>query len=81
MDRTSQAEAVIIADVDDLLAPEGAILEVPLLMSDWQMAALERAAHRNGVTAGELLRHLLHDFLAHAGERVGLAVAGKVGPA
>ncbi len=64
VDRTTQSEAIVLADVDDLLAPEGAVVEVPLLMSDWQMAALERAAHRQGLTAGELVRRLLRDFVA-----------------
>ena len=40
------------------------MVEVPLLLSGWQMSALEWAAHRKGVTAGEMVRQLLRDFLA-----------------
>jgi hypothetical protein len=42
----------------------GPVVEVPLLMSLEQMAALERAAHRRGLTAAEMVRRLLGDFIA-----------------
>jgi hypothetical protein len=45
------------------LAP-GEVVEVPLLLPGWQVSALERAAHRRGLTAGEMVRHLLRDFFA-----------------
>jgi hypothetical protein len=44
----------------DLLA--GEVVEVPMLLPGWQMSALERAAHNRGLTAGEMVRHLLRDF-------------------
>ena len=45
-------------------APEGEVVEVPLLLPGWQVSALERAAHRRGLTAGEMLRSVLGDFIA-----------------
>jgi hypothetical protein len=56
--------------VFDLPAPEGPglpeaeVVEVPLLLSGWQVSALERAAHKRGLTAAEMVRHLLRDFFA-----------------
>jgi hypothetical protein len=44
--------------------PESDVIEVPLLLPGWQMSALERAAHKRGLTAGEMVRHLLRDFFA-----------------
>ena len=42
----------------------GEIVEVPLLLSAGQMSALETAAHRHGLTAGEMVRRLLDQFIA-----------------
>lgn len=42
----------------------GEVVEVPLLLPGWQISALEREAHHRGLTAGEMLRHLLSDFIA-----------------
>jgi hypothetical protein len=54
-------------DLDALEAlgssPESDIVEVPLLLPGWQVAALETAAHDRGLTAGEMVRTLLRDFL------------------
>ncbi len=38
------------------------VVEVPVLLPGWQALALEDAAHDRGLTAGEMLRHLLSDF-------------------
>lgn len=40
------------------------VVEVPLLLSGWQMSALERAAYVRGVTAAEMVRQLLSNFIA-----------------
>lgn len=40
------------------------VVEVPLLLSGWQVSALETAAHDCGLTAAEMVRHLLRDFIA-----------------
>ncbi len=46
--------------------PESDVIEVPLLLPGWQMSALEHAAHNRGLTAGEMVRHLLRDFFIDA---------------
>jgi hypothetical protein len=48
---------------------ENEVIEVSLLLPGWQVAALESAAHDRGVTAAEMARAVLRDFLAdHAAE-------------
>jgi hypothetical protein len=44
--------------------PAEDVVEIPLLLQGWQMTALETAAHRRGLTAGEMVRDLLRDFLS-----------------
>jgi hypothetical protein len=44
------------------------VIEVPLLLPGWQMSALEQAAHCRGLTAGEMVRHLLADFFCAGGK-------------
>jgi hypothetical protein len=43
---------------------EGEIVEIPLLLPQWQASALESAAYQRGVTVAALLRLLLGGFLA-----------------
>jgi len=54
----------VLAAVEPVLdqRPEE-IVEVPLLLPGWQISALEREAHQRGLTAGEMVRHLLGDFI------------------
>jgi hypothetical protein len=40
------------------------VVEIPLLLSGWQAAALERAAHDSGLTTGEMVRSLLREFFS-----------------
>ncbi|MFO0841775.1 MAG: hypothetical protein U0797_05150 [Gemmataceae bacterium] len=40
------------------------VIEVSLLLAGWQMSALERAAYHRGLTAAEMVRQLLRDFIA-----------------
>jgi hypothetical protein len=47
------------------------IVEVSLLLPGWQVTALESAAHDRGLTAAELVRALLRDFLAEHGPGAG----------
>ncbi len=42
----------------------GEVVEIPLLLPGWQATALETAAHDCGLTAGEMVRHLVRDFIA-----------------
>ena len=44
-----------------VMEPE--VVEVPLLLPGWQVAALADAARDRGLTAGEMLRHILRDFI------------------
>jgi hypothetical protein len=39
------------------------VVEVDLLMPAWQTDRLEQAAHRRGLTIGELFRRLIAEFL------------------
>jgi hypothetical protein len=43
---------------------EGEVIEIPLLLPGWQASALETVAHNRGLTAAEMVRHLLRDFIA-----------------
>jgi hypothetical protein len=44
---------------------DGDVVEIPVLLPGWQALALEDVAHHSGLTAGEMLRLLLADFLAN----------------
>jgi hypothetical protein len=39
------------------------VTEIPLLLPTWQVAALATAAQDRGLTAGEMLRNVLRDFI------------------
>jgi hypothetical protein len=59
---TPYTEAISISEAPHL---EGCdVVEVPLLLAGWQMSALERAAYHRGLTAAEMVRQLLRDFIA-----------------
>lgn len=59
--------------------PEADVVEIPLLLAGWQVTALETAAHDRGLTAGEMVRHVLRDFLAHAGRNGSATSSAAVG--
>jgi hypothetical protein len=40
------------------------VVEVPLLLLTWQMSALEQVAHLRGITAAEMVRQVLREFIA-----------------
>jgi hypothetical protein len=44
--------------------PDGEVAEVVLLLPSGQAASLERAAHRRGLTVGQLIRCLIRECLA-----------------
>jgi hypothetical protein len=46
-------------------SPDVDVVEVPLLLPGWQVAALEAAARREGRTLAEMARRLIRDFLRH----------------
>jgi hypothetical protein len=41
---------------------DGEIVEFSLLLPGWQAAALEATARSQGLTTGEMVRHLIQDF-------------------
>jgi hypothetical protein len=43
--------------------PGEEVVEVPLLLPGWQISALEQEAHDRGLTAGEMVRVVLRDFI------------------
>ena len=47
--------------------PDGDVVEVPLLLPGWQVSVLETAAHDRGLTAGQMVRSLLRDFISGLG--------------
>jgi hypothetical protein len=49
-------------DFDGGLAA-GGVVEISLLLPDWQVFALETAASRRGLTTGEMVRSLVREFL------------------
>ncbi len=49
---------------------EDEVVEVSLLLPGWQVTALESAAHDRGLTAAEMVRTLLRDFIEDQGPRV-----------
>jgi hypothetical protein len=53
----------------DYCTEEDGVVEIPLLLPSWQVEALETVAHNQGQTAGEMIRHLLQEFLARKSRR------------
>jgi hypothetical protein len=64
IDAGEAQEAVGAPDLGD-----GEVVEVGLFLTARQWASFEAAAHRRGLTAGELLRRLLGGFLGQAEQR------------
>ena len=42
---------------------DGGMVELSLLLPQWQVEALETAAHGQGLTAGQMLRRIIGDSL------------------
>lgn len=40
------------------------VVELPLLLPRWQAVELEAAAHRRGMTTGQMLRRVIGEMLA-----------------
>jgi hypothetical protein len=59
---------------------EADVVEIPLLLSGWQVSALETAAHDRGLTAAEMVRCLLRDFLSNV-SRSGNGASPSIGSA
>lgn len=48
---------------------ENDVVELPILLPEWQVIALERAAHERGMTIGQLIRRLFADLFPPAPAR------------
>ena len=57
-------EATVPSPPEPFSADAAGVVEVPLLLEGWQMSALERAAYLRGLTAAEMVRRLLREFIA-----------------
>jgi hypothetical protein len=66
IDTMAPFEEQEVHDEKEFDMPEADVVEIPLLLAGWQVSALETAAHDRGLTAAEMVRHVLRDFLAHA---------------
>jgi hypothetical protein len=64
---SSPGDDLGVAEASDLGNDE--VVEVGLLLSARQLAALESAAHRHGLAAGQILRRLLGTLLGQAEQR------------
>jgi hypothetical protein len=42
------------------------VVEIPLLLSIGQVSALESVAHQRGLTAGEMVRQVLREFIVNS---------------
>jgi hypothetical protein len=62
--KSSDTVRVVPEREEAFRGPPGEVVEVPLLLSAGQMYALEEAAHEQGLTAAEMFRRVLHEFIA-----------------
>lgn len=53
------------------------VQEVPLLLPNWQLAALESAASARGLTAAQMMRHVLSTYFDHLPECVGAGAGAE----
>ena len=42
------------------------VVEIPLLLSIGQVSALESVAHQRGLTAGEMVRQVIREFIVNS---------------
>jgi hypothetical protein len=57
-------ENIVAPDVNGIFKGDDAIVEVSLLLPDWEAAALEWLACSRGLTVAQVLRSLVWDLLA-----------------
>lgn len=53
------------ADLGAIAFPEE-VIELPVLLPQWQVRALESAAHREGLTTGQMIRKALARLIEQA---------------
>ena len=62
---TEHLEAAFVPALEQQPSGRGEeVVEVPLLLPGWQISALEKEAHDRGLTAGEMVRVVLRDFIS-----------------
>jgi hypothetical protein len=52
------------------------MVELSLLIPSSQAKSLEQEARRRGISAGELIRHLIRDFFLNPTARIGIELRG-----
>ena len=57
-------EPLVSGEEKEFDMPEADVIEIPLLLAGWQVSALETAAHDRGLTAAEMVRSVIRDFLS-----------------
>jgi hypothetical protein len=62
---TNVAKGTFLSTRPGLSRPDGDMVEWTLFLPRQQALALEAAAHDRGLTVGQLLRRLIHDFADH----------------
>lgn len=65
-DHVSGRMSLCFNDPDAPGGGRGEVVEIPLLLSARQASALESAAYRRGMTAGEMVRWLLREYIPAA---------------
>ena len=58
---TSNLDVVTYCESDSMDSKSG-VVELSLLLPTWQVAALEATAHNCGLTAGQMVRHLIREY-------------------
>src|SRR5262245_58999819 len=66
---TRGVHAFAQVEMHDCKIEDSGVVEIPLLLPHWQAEALECVAHEQGLTAGEMIRQLLVDYLARHARR------------
>ena len=61
---TPGVHAFAQVELHDCNIEDSGVVEIPLLLPHWQAEALECVAHERGLTAGEMIRQLLVEYLA-----------------
>jgi hypothetical protein len=57
---------LMVRHYEDNRVANSEVIEIPLLLSVGQVSALERVAHQQGMTAGEMVRQLVRDCISNA---------------
>ena len=63
MNTSCRRSSTLETDFESFVPYESDVIEMPLLLSGLQMSALERVAHRRGLTAAQMVRRVLREFI------------------